>query len=526
MTRIPFFSLLWTLVLAAAACAADPVDEPPPAPDVAADVPVEAAPPSGPGTFTERGLVEVRAIVHLHSAYSHDACDDEGLDADGVPNATCVARLKAALCAERIGVAFLTDHPSFMREQPFQDLLHADTEAGDVILFGPDGEATSAALACPPGQGGPDGTVKLTVGFEGSHTMPLGLTRHLADEALYGVSFEITTDPADLDALTAAVRSAGGLTTIAHSEQADIDVATLVAHDVSAMEIFNFHANFNVVFASGDFDKILQMDPFLDPGPSGPPSDLVALLMLDSYPEAALNKWRAVVSARPITGLVGSDVHENVVLPGLCFEDLCEGLAEDYPHMVEALSTEGPLILRDGDRLDSYARLFRWMQNRVWIDPTDDTLPGAMAALEAGRTISVFEVFGDARGTSLVAEVDGALVDMGGEVDVGAGAVLWARSPDGPVPNHGATWTDGSDATMTSHLLRLEGDAFTVVTAWTEPSTWVSVPLDTPGAYHLEVTVEPRHLAAVLGPVGHLANQTYRWVETNAIRATGPDQGE
>ena len=34
----------------------------------------------------------------------------------------------------------------------------------------------------------------------------------------------------------------------------------------------------------------------------------------------------------------------------------------------------------------------------------------------------------------------------------------------------------------------------------------------------MEVTIVPQHLAEALGPSANLAEQTYRWVETNAIR--------
>jgi hypothetical protein len=487
----------------------------------AADVPRSSGEPGHPPPLAARGFEVVRSIIHLHSAYSHDACDEEGLDEDGSVNQPCVDSLKAALCLEGISAAFMTDHPSHMKHQVFEELVYPEGGPDEELLRDGSGAVWANVITCPAGQGGRDGQVVLMVGFEGRHTMPIALRSHL-DPELYDVSIAVDTPVEEIDALTAGVRAAGGLVTIAHSEQSDLDWEVLANHDISAMEVYNFHANFNVLLEGDMLGALAGFDGFLDPA-GGAESDLVGLAMLHSYPEPALFRWREVTAVRPITAIGGSDVHENVLLPVLCVDDLCGHLAEDMPFVVEALKVGGPLMMPDGKRLDSYGRIFRWIQNRVRI-PTAATMPeAAIEALDQGRNVVVFEILGDAPGVDLVAETtndEGVIThhEMGAEV--GPGATLWARSPGSPLPGRNALWTDATAAEMTTALMRTTAAGTETLATWSEPGYWRSFPLDSPGAYHLEVTLQPGHLVGALGASAELAERTYRWVETNPIYVT------
>ena len=89
-----------------------------------------------------------RVITHLHSAWSHDACDGEPL-IDGVPDADCVDALRAALCTLQIDAAYLTDHPSHAAGQPFSELLHLRDE--DEPLWEND-QPIGAWMNCTDGQ--------------------------------------------------------------------------------------------------------------------------------------------------------------------------------------------------------------------------------------------------------------------------------------------------------------------------------------------------------------------------------------
>lgn len=490
----------------------DASDEASPADEVTAS--------GAPALLGERGFTEVRLIAHLHSAFSHDGCDDQGLDAEGRPNLDCVRRMKRALCGERIAHAFMTDHPDSMRDQAWADLFYADAPADDRLLLAEDGTPWAVRFACDAGEGGPDGRVTLMVGFEGTHTMPLGLRRHLAADRYATFADDTPTDV--LAALTAGVAEAGGKVAIAHSEDDDLSAATIAAHDVAAMELYNFHANFQEVLGGGLGEALFTLEGFLDLDAAVPDPDLTALIMLATYPEAALHKWRAVAAVRPITAFAGSDVHENVSFAPACKDtDACDGIARLYPNLVDYLRVGGPVWQADGERIDGYARIFRWVQNRVFLPAGDD--PADPSAVEraffAGRVQVTFEVLGEARGVALVAETPGgALHDLGATLAPSSGATLWARSPDLPVPPRFAAWTDGGAAVMESIVWRTDATGSHEVARWSGPGTWRQIPLDDPGAYQLEVLLTPHHLAAQLGPAAELATRTYRWVETNAIR--------
>src|SRR5262249_2062431 len=77
-----------------------------------------------------RGLRVVRGITHLHSVYSHDACDNNP-QPGGQPNAPCLADLRRGLCQTRMDFALLTDHATLMADTPFPDLFLTDAAAGD-----------------------------------------------------------------------------------------------------------------------------------------------------------------------------------------------------------------------------------------------------------------------------------------------------------------------------------------------------------------------------------------------------------
>jgi len=136
-----------------------------------------------------------------------------------------------------------------MNEQVWQDLLYADPPSDDRVLVGNDGTPWAVKFACEPGEGGPDGRATLMVGFEGTHTVALGLRRQIDWERYH--AFDDGAAAADLVAVTSAVAEAGGRVAIAHSEEDDLSAATIAAHGVGAMESYNFHSNFNALLGDG-----------------------------------------------------------------------------------------------------------------------------------------------------------------------------------------------------------------------------------------------------------------------------------
>ena len=93
-----------------------------------------------------RGLLPRRAIVHVHSVYSHDACDEAAQDELERTNEPCLDRFRAALCQTRVDAVFLTEHDRW--------LVRADSLA-DALLFRHgdrpvtvDGRLAANRLAC------------------------------------------------------------------------------------------------------------------------------------------------------------------------------------------------------------------------------------------------------------------------------------------------------------------------------------------------------------------------------------------
>ena len=104
---------------------------------------VKPAPPADAPSVSRPGdrFHEIHGVVHMHSPYSHDACDGQGLTA-GVPNASCLADLRAAPCKDGLDFIALTDHPAHMNEyEPTQNVLY-DAAAGDVLVK----DATGAVI--------------------------------------------------------------------------------------------------------------------------------------------------------------------------------------------------------------------------------------------------------------------------------------------------------------------------------------------------------------------------------------------
>ncbi len=103
--------------------------------DLNTDATTEAAPDAStadagpPSPYTE-----TRGLIHMHSIYSHDACDGEGFTS-GKPNLQCLKELREAVCQNGFDFMFLTDHPSNMKDYTLQqDMLH-DAAAGDTLVL-------------------------------------------------------------------------------------------------------------------------------------------------------------------------------------------------------------------------------------------------------------------------------------------------------------------------------------------------------------------------------------------------------
>lgn len=421
---------------------------------------------------TTRGLEAARGIIHLHSPYSHDACDGDPRPG-GAVDEDCLADLRAALCDTRQDYAALTDHDDSMAGESFEDLFVR--RGGDTLVNGAGGTPIANRIMCPDGPG-----PLVTVGGE-NPIMPIMLDRHITGtveerRALYNGN--------DATAV-AAMRDAGATIWIPHTEGRT--TSELVALAPDGIEIYQLHANIDPDIraeelglpASGAIQAVVE---FADTNPGGPEPDLAILsFLLPNGPSLA--RWDELLAlGHKVAGSGGTDAHQNAL----------------------------PITLKDGERGDSYRRMLRWFSNVALVaDRTDITQ--IEAALRGGRMFVVFEVMGTPVGFDARAVAAGGVTELGGEVAVSAGAILEVALPT--IHDLPAALPAPETA---ARIIRVTAAGASVVASGSGPT--LSTPLDTAGAYRVEVSIRPRHWGPYLRQLGPgYAEMEHPWIYTSPI---------
>lgn len=421
-----------------------------------------------------RGLVPARGIIHLHSPYSHDACDGNPRDDNGVPNEPCLLDLRAALCATHVDFAALTDHDDTMADEDFATLFSmrgSDTP----VMLGLD--QIGSQMTCDDGH-----VVTFTVGGE-NELMPIMLDRHVAGSIQE--RHDLYND--ETGTAAAAYHDAGGLSWIAHTESKSIELLRAAA---DGLEVYNLHANIDPDIRK-DF---LGLDPggaiaeaaeFADTNPGHPEPDLAMLAFLaPNLP--AIEKWHTLLGeGRKIPVSNGSDAHQNAI----------------------------PIVFADGERGDSYRRVFRWFANLALVTDPKDPI-AVQTALGEGRIYTAFEILGSPLGFDVRAGVAGgaSAIELGGTATVGATLTVTlptvrALDPSLPLPE------------IRARVIHIApGGTVTEVAAGSDPE--LAVPMASAGAYRVEITIVPNHLAPYLGDLGpDLSAAELPWIYASPIYA-------
>jgi hypothetical protein len=300
------------------------------------------------------------------------------------------------------------------------------------------------------------------------------------------------------------------------------------------MEWYNVHGNFIALLGGqGDLvgggvdlphlqqlvDALKSLEPFLLGGQGA--ADLAYLPLLKAhFPEVGLAKWHEVLGARFIAAGFGNDVHRNVSVKPLCkgaaAQVACQAAAGAYPHVLSALAAGGQLMLSDGERLDSYARVLRWLNNRALV--RERSIDGAREAMGRGRSYSVFAVLGEPGELSFRARSSAGELEMGDQGPA-AGATLVLRTPDRPRAELGAQWSaaDAGRAGLHAILWRTTSAGRELVGESRTFAETLEVPSAGPGMYSVEVRVVPHHLDKLVDGAAGLLSYEYRWVLMNAI---------
>jgi len=403
-----------------------------------------------------------RTIIHMHSVYSHDACDWHPIE-NGRVNEQCLANLRNALCRNHVDVLFLTEHREYLAGTEFNAVLNP--RADDTLIW-KDGSVIGSIQHCPDGH-----QVHLFPGEE-DYTMSLALMRH-PDERIYD-----GRKPSRL----AALRAAGGLIGVPHVEHPLKSVMQIRAMRPDLMEIYNLHANLTATtrrrstwLVGRRFLRLLQFLPkwYLDP-------DLLFLTFF-SEDEVALAKWGQIVRTTPVTGIVGTDAHENT------------------------FSWE----MGDGERMDGYRRAMRWFSNFVLVDEL--SRDAIVSALKSGKVFMVFEVFGTPSEFAFSAVLGGSEHGMGDELEVNKDAPVTLSVKRPRIRNLDPT---GPQPDMVLRILRATSGGWEEVQKTT--GSTLDYRAEQPGAYRAEVRIKPNHLAPFLPGAKKLIG--YRpWIYSNPI---------
>ena len=425
---------------------------------------VEVVPAASTELPATRGLRPFRSILHLHSPWSHDACDGAGL-VDGVVDEVCLEDLRHGLCASGIEVAWLTDHPSHAAAQAWEELLLV--RDGDSPLY--EGDILRANRV-PCG----DGRSVLWLPGSEDMLMPVGLDAHLAETVEENDRLYNSADQEAFDAMLGA----GGVILQAHTEGQSIEeLRQRMAMGLGGVEIFNTHA----MFAPDKREEDLGLDPFgwvedlavfTEPSATAVPDLLFLAVLAEQAPSLAA--WDTLLAEGPMVGVGGSDSHQNVM----------------------------PLILSDGERVDSYRRSFRWFTN--FILSKSESADALEAALASGRVVVVFEILGtpDAVDFHLVGD-SGDIYEMGSSTEELGSLVVGC-------PELADSSAAGEDAPEVSATVYLDGEPWRDACGTFE--------LEQAGVYRVRYDILPWHLRPFLGDDPAPWLHAWPWIYTNPIR--------
>jgi hypothetical protein len=419
-----------------------------------------------------RGLREVRAIVHAHSHWSHDACDSEP-QPGGVPDEQCLTELREGLCITRMDVAMMSDHPSPAEEVTLQERLL--NRGDDELVYNEAGDAIATWFECE----GTDHRVLVLPGLE-DDLMPLGMEADVIDasESLTAESVQALQDEAN------------AVVFVNHTEQ--YDAAEIEPLGIDGIELYQLHANLAPDIREEDlglerFGYIGDVAPFLFPelhDIDDPPHPDLALAGFIVPIEPSFVVLETLGQTQHIAGAGATDAHRNTF----------------------------PTLASDDERFDSYRRMFRWFNNRLRIDGELDPWT-AKEALRASRAHTVFEVFGTPVGFDFRAESGGDVHEAGAEVPLGADPVrihvdlptLDERSPRGV-----------SAPEITGRLYRATPEGRELLSEWSDGA--LELAADTAGVYRVEVWITPLHLEPYFGEVyADYVTDEVPWIQTGAI---------
>ena len=415
-----------------------------------------------------RDFVVKQGQLHGHSVFSHDACDGSPRvnGETGARNEQCFWDFRDGICQTGLDVLFLTDHNAGLfcdYEYPEEFLYEPDQ--GDTLVMR-DGAPVANLLKCKDGH-----TLLLAPGFD-NHNLVLGLEKHLratsADrQTLYGTKS---------DAAFQEFRDAGhALVAVAYVS--DWDRAEIAKYKWDGYEVFNPATNMKMHMGT----MLSSIADFVNDPDNNPVPELAILAVFEEG-VANMQSWSDVVLKQRVFNFIGPNAHRNSL----------------------------PMEMADGERGDSYRRLFHWFGN-FFLLPKDQAATADdrtyKAALAAGRVYNAFLFYGYPVGFDFHAEVAGKTYEMGTELASADGVTLHVSVPR----VYGKL---AEQPVITAKLLRAVTDGWEEVASGTKDFDFA---VKTAGVYRVDVRIVPNHLRKFLGatPEKYLTERS--WVYSGTM---------
>jgi hypothetical protein len=417
-----------------------------------------------------RGQKVIRGLIHLHSIYSHDACDNKPF-IDGKPNTDCLCQLREAICSTNQQFVMMSDHSDNFSWHEFPDVLLYQPEQGDELIYR-DGRPVANIIKCDCGN-----NAIITAGSE-NNLMPIGLKRMPDGTPEERHALLTSTSVETVDALHAL----GAMVFVTHPESWKTE--DLLALPIDGIDVYNLHANIDPGIREdylglpslGFIPGILDM---LTPSWADAHSDLLLLSFLEELkPDIA--HWDRMLYYRATTGFMATDAHRNSL----------------------------PFLLPDGDRGDSYRRMMRWFANYVFVE--NQTLEEIESAVFKGRMYGAFQVFGEPVGFDFYAEAGSKISEMGENVSLADSPVMHIKVPEFFRMDPGLEKPE-----FRVRLIKAGPDGGIVVAGSLNSDLEYAV--TEKGAYRAEIKIVPYHLRKWLGDHTKPFIKEYPFIYANAI---------
>ncbi|HUT99924.1 MAG TPA: hypothetical protein VM425_00640 [Myxococcota bacterium] len=433
--------------------------------DQSSDHPTDGGPSYDPWTVVPSSELPAprswslrRGIIHSHSPYSHDACDDEPFT-NGVRNEQCFEECRAGMCGTYQDFVFLTDHDNLFADYEYPEVLLY--KQGDSLIER-DGGPVANRVDCGNGH-----QVIVAAGTE-TAMMPIGIEHHLGDTSqerkqAYGeVSLQAVR----------ALQQAGALVFLQHTEGWEIE--TILDLPIDGIECYNLHQNL-----MDNWSAALELLLGMDSAPENLPVMELGIIGIFQESEADMLRWSKALMHKPLPAVLATDAHRNVF----------DGASPD------------------GERLDSFRRMMHWFSNYVLVPAGELDDRVLKKAISDGRLYGCFDFLGYARGFDFYAQGDD-IYEMGEQIPAGKTIDLhlvlpevYKLDPDGPAP------------IIRGRILKAEDGDWQEVAAGTDDLVYRAGP----GAYRAEVRIVPEHLRPWLGPHADDYIKEFPWIYSNPI---------